>query len=228
MREEITRTNTPTVGKYIILEGPNGCGKSYNLDLLVKKLFAENIPYMQTREPSDFPVGKLIQDYYLKQEEYKNTIMVDLFAVDRYEQLTDWSTKGILYNLSQGINVIQSRCFMSSIAISYSKYLEAGYDADSILYYAYDKNIDFIRLKNPDAIIYIDIDIDTIINRINTLGNKDALEKSEYLKFSKQGYDKAYEFLYHKKFNMYKVDGNKSKEDVFKQIWDIVYKIIQK
>jgi dTMP kinase len=213
-------------GKYIILEGPNGCGKSCNLEMLARKLYDSNVPYIQTREPSEFPIGRLIQDEYLKRDKYNNEIMVTLFAADRYEQLTDWSTKGILYNLSQGINVIQSRCFMSSMAISYSHYKEIGYDNEHVLYYVYDKNRDFHALKRPDAIIYIDTDVEELISRVSTLGNEDALERSDYLKYSKEGYDRAYDMLANNKFNMYKVDGNKSSEEVFEQIWDIVSKII--
>jgi dTMP kinase len=213
-------------GKYIILEGPNGCGKTSNMKLLFEELYKMGIPFMSTREPSPYPIGKLIENHYLKQKEYNNAIMVALFAADRYEQLTAGDDRGILRNLNEGMNIIQSRCFMSSMAISYSKFLEYGYKAESMLYYAYDKNLEFINLKNPDAIIYIDIDTDTIIDRVKKLGNEDALEKSEYLSFAKEGYDKAYEMLANKKFNMYKVDGNKSSEEVFESIKKIVLPII--
>jgi dTMP kinase len=224
MKED--NTNITKTGKYIILEGPNGCGKSHNLDSLIFELRNKHIPVYGSREPSAFPTGYLLESYYLKKKEYNNFLMVTLFAADRYEQLIAPFEAGTLFNLNRGYNVIQSRCFMSSMAISYSKYLEYGYEAESMLYYAYDKNMEFINLKKPDAIIYIDTDPEVIIERVNKIGNKDALERSKYLKFAKEGYDKAYKFLENKNFNMYRVDGNKSREEVFDSIQKIVLPLI--
>jgi thymidylate kinase len=45
-------------GKFIVLDGPDGCGKSMQTGLLVKWLEDEGIPTSRFRDPGDTSIGE--------------------------------------------------------------------------------------------------------------------------------------------------------------------------
>ncbi len=47
-------------GKFIVLDGPDGCGKTVQLELLAVRLKDEGIPTVQTNDPGGTPIGDQI------------------------------------------------------------------------------------------------------------------------------------------------------------------------
>lgn len=61
-------------GRFITFEGPDGSGKTAQLDLLVDELTQAGYPILATREPGGTPIGDQIRATLL---DLKNTAMVD-------------------------------------------------------------------------------------------------------------------------------------------------------
>lgn len=61
-------------GKFITFEGPDGSGKTGQLDLLAEELIQAGYPILTTREPGGTPIGDQIRATLL---DLKNTAMVD-------------------------------------------------------------------------------------------------------------------------------------------------------
>ena len=55
-------------GKFIVLDGPDGCGKSTQAGLLVKWLEGEGVSTSRFRDPGDTSIGEKIREILLNPE----------------------------------------------------------------------------------------------------------------------------------------------------------------
>ena len=55
-------------GKFIVLDGPDGCGKSTQAGLLVKWLQGRGVPTSRFRDPGDTDIGEKIREILLNPE----------------------------------------------------------------------------------------------------------------------------------------------------------------
>lgn len=73
-------------GKYIVIEGHDGTGKTTQRDLLIKKLEDQGIHAIAIREPGETPIGnklrEIIKDGILERQALTNLL---LFTADRNE-----------------------------------------------------------------------------------------------------------------------------------------------
>lgn len=65
---------TAKIGRFITFEGPDGSGKTGQLDLLAKELLLAGYPILTTREPGGTFIGDQIRETLL---DLRNTSMVD-------------------------------------------------------------------------------------------------------------------------------------------------------
>jgi dTMP kinase len=99
-------------GRFIILEGIDGTGKSTLASLLVEALSADGRDVVRTREPSDLPSGKLIlerlgnRDYATQAWEW-----LGMFVTDRRNSI-DTLVKPAL---KRGSDVVQDRSMYSTL-----------------------------------------------------------------------------------------------------------------
>lgn len=210
-------------GKFIVMEGVNSCGKTLQKDMLHKRLISEGFSSISTDEPTyDLPIGKIIREVYLKgKRKADNLLMANLYALDRYDQIAH-PTMGTKRIIEQGINVVQSRNYLSSLAIDTTD--------DSDIY-----NIDYVneinkistRILKPDVIFIIDISKDKILERFKKLEVRDIFESDEMLLRSYDNYKKAIEYCIDKNGeNIVLIDGDKSAEEIHKDIWEYTYKLL--
>jgi len=61
-------------GKFITFEGPDGSGKTGQLDILADEFFEAGYPILRTREPGGTFIGDQIRETLL---DIKNTSMID-------------------------------------------------------------------------------------------------------------------------------------------------------
>ena len=188
-------------GFFICVEGLDGCGKTTQAKILVRKLRRMGYNTVYTAEPSHGKIGRFIKRYCLHGGKRVSSIVEALlFAADRYEHVEN----EIIPALKDGKIVVSDRYMYSSLAYQGAAGL----------------SLDWIRRVNeyavtPNLAIFIDVEPDTVIQRLKP--KKSVMENLEtqrkvrkvYMKFVENG-------------ELVKVDGNKSKEEVAKEILSIV------
>lgn len=101
-------------GYLISFEGLDGAGKTTQMELLARWLYAAQQPYIRTREPGGTPLGGEIRQLLFHRPDLTITPLAEafLFQADRAQH---FSTV-IIPALTAGNVVITDRCFDSSIA----------------------------------------------------------------------------------------------------------------
>lgn len=159
----------PLPGAFLVLEGPEGAGKSTQVDLLAAHLVREGHDVQVTREPGGTPAAQRIRDVILDPR-----LRIDplpeflLYAAARAQHVAE----RILPALRQGRVVVCDRFAGSSVA-----YQGHGRGLD----------LDFIRSLNaratsgvePDAVVLLDLPVEAGLARIAARGSTDRLERAD-------------------------------------------------
>ena len=198
-------------GFFIVFEGPDGCGKTTVADIICDKLNELGYEVVHTREPGGIEIAEKIRSIIL---DPKNTTMdarteALLYAASRRQHLVE----KVIPAINEGKIVVCERFVYSSLAYQ-GEGRNIGFDP--IL-----KINDFaINGTYPDLTIYLDINEELGLKRIESRNFKDRLD-SESLSFHhkvNEGYKKVLE-----RFNDTKiVDASKPLDDVV----DVVLKLI--
>jgi dTMP kinase len=101
-------------GKLISFEGLDGAGKTTQIELLERWLWAHSVPYIRTREPGGTPLGIEIRQLLLNRPGLVITPLAEafLFQADRAQHFATL----VIPALEAGKLVITDRCFDASIA----------------------------------------------------------------------------------------------------------------
>ncbi len=193
-------------GKFVCLEGLDGCGKTTQAKLLVSRLEnAYNAIY--TAEPSSGRIGQFIKEYCLDAGQRGSTIVEALlFAADRLEHVNS----EILPAVNAGKLVVSDRYVYSSYAYQGATGLD----------------LKWIERVNehaicPDLALFIDVQPETVIQRLKP--RKSVMENLEtqrkvrevYLRFVDKG-------------ELVRIDGNASKEKVANELLTNVLSFLEK
>ncbi len=187
-------------GIFICVEGLDGCGKTTQAKLLVKRL-RKTREATYTAEPSKGKIGRLVKKCYLHAEE-RGSIAVEalLFAADRLEHLKD----EVLPALDRGKTVVSDRYVFSSLAYQGAAGLDLGW-IEKI-------NEQAVR---ADLAIFIDVQPETVIPRLkrkrSVMENLQTLFKVRevYLKYVELG-------------KLVRIDGNKTRREVSRDLFNLV------
>lgn len=199
-------------GKFIVFEGIDGSGKSTQIRLLAERLNKNGTKCIETREPTDSPVGSLIHQIMTGRMSADNRVIACLFAADRVDHLLN-ETDGILEKINSGITVISDRYYFSSYA-----YHGVDMDMDWVI----NTNSVSSDILRPDATIFMDISAKTAMKRITSgRDHIELYEKEERLNAVREKYFEAFEKLKNDE-KVYIVDASKSAEDISEEIWNIV------
>ncbi len=199
-------------GKFIVFEGIDGSGKSTQIRLLAERLNKNGTKCIETREPTDSPVGSLIHQIMTGRMSADNRVIACLFAADRVDHLLN-ETDGILEKINSGITVISDRYYFSSYA-----YHGVDMDMDWVI----NTNSVSSDILRPDATIFMDISAKTAMERITSgRDHIELYEKEERLNAVREKYFEAFEKLKNDE-KVYIVDASKSAEDISEEIWNIV------
>ena len=194
-------------GKFIVFEGLDGSGQSTQSGLLKDFLIENGYNVVLTKEPTlDSEAGKKIRKVLDKELEISSKGLQELFVQDRREHLE----KIIIPALKRGSMVISDRYFFSTFAFGAS----AGVDLEWL-----------IKINNqflyPNITFLLKVSPETCVDRIMKRGIKTTLfEKVEKLKNVWQ----TYKILPERFDSIYVIDGEKSIEDVFKQVEEVISK----
>jgi len=192
-------------GKFIVFEGLDGSGQSTQASLLKDFLIKEKIDVVLTKEPTlTSSAGQKIKEILDEKSTISPEQLQLLFTEDRREHLE----KVIIPALKMGQYVISDRYFFSTFAYGTAE----GLDLEWLI----KINNDFLL---PDLTFLLKVRPEICLERIQKRGLGIKLfEKKEKLSRVWQ----VYEILPQRFQNIYLVDGEKSIEEVFKEIKEIV------
>lgn len=202
------------MSKFIVLEGIDGSGKTTQMKYIDEFLSTQDIKYKCTREPGGIKISEDIREIILD----KNNIAMDnktealLYAASRRQHLIE----KVMPSLEDDYHVICDRYVYSSLV--YQGYAR-GIGIDEVF------NINNFAIENkiPDLTIFIDVDVDIALKRIQSRKNMDRLdlENAEFHKKTLKGYECVIEKY---KWNIKKVNGNLDEKTVFDEIKNILIK----
>lgn len=154
-------------GKFITFEGPDGSGKTAQLDILAEEFIQAGYPILRTREPGGTPIGDQIRATLL---DMKNTAMIDRAEALLYQaaraQLVDEIIKP---HLSQGGVVISDRYADSTLAYQGYGHKNTVASLEDIINYATGGLI-------PDLTILLDLAPEVGLQRRLNAGGFDRLD----------------------------------------------------
>lgn len=202
-------------GRYIVIEGSDGTGKSTQAERLAERLEKLGIKVIQFHEPSGTEISNSLRTIILNADlERSGLTNVLLFSAARCE---NWVQQGRTA-LENGVWVISARDYTSTLA--YQGYGE-GVDLElieNITKLATDEK--YIR---PDLRIILDIDDEAErVRRINERGeieNPDTFESRD-AKFQ-QTIINGYKDMAKRK-DMPIISANQSIDDIADEIWKLV------
>lgn len=194
---------------FIAFEGIDGSGKSTQVELLAERLKQEGHKVYRTFEPTDSPIGAIIRNIFRHRIEADERTIAALFVADRLDHLLN-KTNGVLKKMEEGYTVITDRYYFSSYAYhSVHMPLEWIIEANSLS----------AELLRPDLNIYIDVDPETGIKRLNN--GRSLIELYETVDNLRQVREKYKEAIDYLKFQeqVLVVDGNRPADIIAAEIW---------
>lgn len=203
--------NNTEKGKFIAFEGIDGSGKSTQIRMLAEKLRRDGVKCLETREPTDSPIGSLVHNIMTGRITADNRAVTALFAADRIDHLTN-SVNGIVSQIDSGVTVLTDRYYFSSYA-----YHSVDADMDWVI----ACNSESAKILRPDVTVYVDIPVKTALERIaSARAFTELYETEERLTKVRENYLRAFEKLKDTEKVEF-VDGTMSPEDIFEKICEI-------
>jgi len=167
------------LGLFITFEGGEGCGKSSQSRLLLKKLEQRNIPVVLTHEPGGTALGNELRKALKKKRGSSISPQAELFlvAASRAQLVAEL----IRPALEEGEVVICDR-----------------FTHSTLVYQGYGRGLDFTAIKmvnntatgnlNPDLIILLDISPEQGLARKRSLKDRFELEDLSFHRRVREGY----------------------------------------
>lgn len=157
-------------GIFLTLEGPEGCGKSTQAELIRKSLVSDGYDVCCTAEPGSTELGKRIRDILLEKDEVQIGRLAELllFEADRAQHVEEV----ILPALKEKKIVVCDR--FNTATFAYQGYgLGLGTDIIRVI-------DDIARGQaEPELTLILDVDVATGMKRASSRGKADRMEKRE-------------------------------------------------
>ena len=198
-------------GKFIVLEGLDGSGKTTQLQLLHERMqqHCKQRKCFATREPSESFPGLLCRGISRRSIQVENETIAMLFAADRYEHVVG----ELLPQLEQGNHILCDRYYFSNFA-----YQMLSTDLESLL--AYNKKA--MDLLHPDVTIYVDVSPEECAARRSTSRTSEELyEKVDTAKKIYRNYMTAFDALQQSE-RVVTINGNRDAQTVADSIWNFL------
>jgi dTMP kinase len=167
------------LGLFITFEGGEGCGKSTQSRLLLKKLEQQNVPVVLTHEPGGTALGNELRKTLKRKQSSSISPQAELFllAASRAQLVAEV----IRPALEEGKVVLCDR-----------------FTHSTIVYQGYGRGLDFTAIKmvnnmatkhlNPDLIILLDISPEEGLARKQSLKDRFELEDLSFHRRVREGY----------------------------------------
>jgi len=155
-------------GKFIVVEGIEGAGKSSAISVIEAVLAQYGIPFIKTREPGGTPLAEALRDI-VKSASHDEELTQETELLLMYASRSQLLANRILPALAEGTWVIGDRHDLSSRA-----YQGGGRQFDDKIMNA----IADVTLKGftPDLTLYLDISPELGLGRAQARGELDRIE----------------------------------------------------
>jgi dTMP kinase len=167
------------LGLFITFEGGEGCGKSTQSRLLLKKLEQQNIPVVLTHEPGGTALGNELRKTLKRKGDSSISPQAELFLLAASR--TQLVAEVIRPALEEGKVVLCDR-----------------FTHSTMVYQGYGRGLDFTAIKmvnnmatknlNPDLIILLDISPEQGLARKRSLKDRFELEDLSFHRRVREGY----------------------------------------
>ena len=188
-------------GRFIVIEGIDGSGKSTQISLLAKRLNEDGRRVYTTAEPTVSLTGGMLRDALRGVTQHTTCEIAAMFLLDRISHNVN-PVNGIEKFLASGVDVICDRYYYSSLA-----YQGSETDFDWVL----DMNINCPEIRKPDLCIFLDLEPDKCFDRIS----KNRMVKEIYEEIDRL---ERYRKRYFEIFDMLKFTDNIAIIDTNKEI----------
>ena len=203
------------MGLFITFEGGEGCGKSTQSRLLLKKLERQNIPAVLTHEPGGTALGDELRKTLKRKRSFPISPQAELFLVAASR--TQLVAELIRPALQKGKVVLCDR-----------------FTHSTMVYQGYGRGLDFTAIQmvnnmatkhlNPDLIILLDISPEQGLARKSSLKDRFELEDLEFHHRVREGYVKI---AATEPDRWLVIDASLPKGKIARIIWDMVTQLLQ-
>jgi dTMP kinase len=167
-------------GRFIVVEGIDGTGKSHVVGKLLEHLKGRGIQAMGTSEPTESSVGRLIKGVIeLGLDPYTELF---LFIADRADH-----TRWIESRLREGNWIVCDRYALSSAAYQ-GTYLEEEWEPRGKDPVAWIMELQRPWWRAPDLTLLIVDDVESCLSRVSSRGTPTKFEKVGYLRRVQDNY----------------------------------------
>ena len=166
-------------GQFIVLDGPDGCGKTTQAKLLAEWLQKQGVPTVSFRDPGGTTIGEKIRQILLSHEHSTMSTAAEvLLYMAARAQL--WQEK-IAPALKENKCVVLDRWLSSTCA--YQGYA-GGFGMRNVIKLAED----CLEKPWPDLTIILDVDLETAAKRLKRGRDRMEQKGDEYHKKVRQGF----------------------------------------
>ena len=193
------------IGVLVNLEGIDGCGKSTQSKLLLKKLEGEGEKVIILKEPTKRPHGQKLWDVLHGKRKATNEEILELFVLDRIQHVEE----KIQPALDEGTVILMDRYYYSSMAYQ----VAGGIDVEEIR----EKHV---FAPKPDVVLIFDLPVSVALERVKGHSDADEFEKEEHLEKVREAYlDLENDPL------VRIVDATGTPEEIFGNVWRLVSEV---
>lgn len=210
-------------GKFIVLEGIEGSGKTTQTELLYQHLLSKNIKVHKTKEATNGPIGKILHHEYLSGKRKVDGRLINiLYVADRLDHITN-ADDGILNIINNGTTVICDRYYLSSAAYHSSFFFDDSDKRRNAMIDIINQNKVNRDLLKPDITILIDVLPDIALKRVMSRNQpKEIFDDYNTLEKLRICYDSAARYLSDMGDDIIKISSNLSIDDCHNDIVGIV------
>lgn len=198
-------------GRFVVFEGPDGAGKSSQVEQLARRVRALGREVVLLVEPTHGPIGSEIRARAQHGPPMSAQEELDLFVSDRRVNVRD----AILPALERGAVVIQDRYFYSTAAYQAARD-ELGLSPQAVIeLHAW--------APRPDRVVLLDLPVDVGLARVARRGAGDAFEHEDRQRRVREHFLAMAET--EPVFRV--IDASPSPSEVAEAVWDAVRELLE-
>lgn len=203
------------MGKLVVIEGLDGCGKGTNAEVMLKWFKDQNFPVYHSREPGGSPFAEKLRAALLCKD-HDVPPMAEVLGM--YAARIEHTQNVLIPKLNAGINVVCERYYLSSFGYNHADEIHAVHS----LCQPY--------ILEPDATVYLDIDPEISQQRVRSRKIAEGAEPDRIELKPLAYFQKVFD-LYMSNLkcvkNLYVIDGTDSRESVADQVATVLEKLME-